>query len=379
MALFNTVTTAAQTDSLLTTGINPSSSVSVTGSSSLYTSPISLTAKKQHSTAFGPLSPLHHIESAYTQKDIVMQLRQLAQDPTQQIHLMNNTESLHVLSSTLDMDATSRASTEIAMIALQTFQLLATNPNYRETLKSVPNLVRNIETLCSSSVQKIQIAAHQLQQTMHSKVPFNKFQQYQPRPVHRIEFTIINLNTEKDRDEIQTIGIKISGIISVTVNMSTKLVTFYSSRDNVQGPLAQSLRSNGFQVQTDEEKDDDVVSTYSGISNVIDKSGDKAQLSSLLHTDKNIRFRSVSASSLLQKPQASENDADVSDSDAVSTGPAYPDFHGYSRTGITKHRPQQFVLSLSERIQQEQKLKEEEEKKQQQTQTFLTKVIKYIW
>ena len=36
-------------------------------------------------------------------------------------------------------------------------------------------------------------------------------------------------------------------------------------------------------------------------------------------------------------------------------------------------------MSLAQRLEYEQKLKEEEEKKQQQTQSFLTKVIGYIW
>ena len=100
---------------------------------------------------------------------------------------------------------------------------------------------------------------------------------------------IINLNNENDRDEIQTIGIKINGIISVTVNMTSRMVTFYTTRENVKKSLAQSLRTNGFQVQTEEEKEfDDVASMHSGVSNFTDHN--KAQLSSLLH-DRNIGFR----------------------------------------------------------------------------------------
>ena len=112
---------------------------------------------------------------------------------------------------------------------------------------------------------------------------------------------IINLNNENDRDEIQTIGIKINGIISVTVNMTSRIVTFYTTRENVKKTLAQSLRSNGFQVQTDEEKDfDDVASMHSGVSNFTDVNNKQAQLASLMHGgDGQIRFRAKSTNSII--------------------------------------------------------------------------------
>lgn len=43
------------------------------------------------------------------------------------------------------------------------------------------------------------------------------------------------------------------------------------------------------------------------------------------------------------------------------------------------YKPKQRAMSLAQRLEYEQKLKEEEQKKQQQTQSFLTKVISYIW
>ena len=49
------------------------------------------------------------------------------------------------------------------------------------------------------------------------------------------------------------------------------------------------------------------------------------------------------------------------------------------RTGITKYRPNQGVMSLAQRLELEKKKQIEQEKKQQQTQSFLTKVISYIW
>lgn len=75
--------------------------------------------------------------------------------------------------------------------------------------------------------------------------------------------------------------------------MTSRIVTFYTTRENVKKSLAQSLRTNGFQVQTEEEKKDfdDVASMHSGVSNFTDQN--KAQLSSLLH-DKNIGFRRTS-------------------------------------------------------------------------------------
>eukprot|EP00484_Ammonia_sp_Unknown_P019957 CAMPEP_0197029494 /NCGR_PEP_ID=MMETSP1384-20130603/8928_1 /TAXON_ID=29189 /ORGANISM="Ammonia sp." /LENGTH=399 /DNA_ID=CAMNT_0042458671 /DNA_START=17 /DNA_END=1216 /DNA_ORIENTATION=- len=399
MALLNhaVATSVATTETPSSTFPN-SSSISTTNSTSLYSSPISVTnkhANHQHVTTFGPMSPLHHIEAAYSQKDIVMQLRQLAQDPHQQIHLINNTDSLKLLCETLLIDSNSRSSIDIAILSLHTLQLLAVNPNYRDTLKAVPHLLPYLDSLCLSTNQRIQMVAKQLKETLNSKIPFNKFQQYQPRPLHKIEFTIINLNNEKDRDEIQTIGIKIPGVISVTVNMSTRLVTFYTTRDNVQKALAQSLRTNGFQVQTDEEKDfDDVCSTYSGYSNVIDKSKDRAQLSSLLYdrNNKNIPYRTPSGSIIPERhqhPHANNSnnnnitgDIEINVSSSNNdNGPSYPDPHGPSRNmnGITQYRPQQHVQSIAERLRQEQEEKQKDEAQQKQTQTFLNKVISYIW
>ena len=188
------------------------SSIPTTNSSSLFSSPISLTNNNQqqihhqngyhspaqlspqpppHSpTTFGPMSPVNRIESSLSTKDIVIQLRQLSQDPHQQIHLINNTDSLRILSDTLLIDINQRSSIEIAIISLQTLQLLATNPNYRDTLKSIPNLLQRIDSLCVSPQQRIQTIAKNLKETINSKTPLTKFQQYQPRPLHKIEFTV---------------------------------------------------------------------------------------------------------------------------------------------------------------------------------------------
>ena len=188
------------------------SSIPTTNSSSLFSSPISLTNNNAnqngyhspaqlspqpppHSpTTFGPMSPTNHIESSLSTKDIVIQLRQLSQDPHQQIHLINNTDSLRILSDTLLININERSTIEIAIISLQTLQLLATNPNYRDTLKSIPNLIQRVEALCGSTQQRVQTIAKHLKETLNSKTPFKKFQQYQPRPLHKIEFTVSKLS-----------------------------------------------------------------------------------------------------------------------------------------------------------------------------------------
>ena len=151
------------------------------------------TFSRTTATTFGPLSPRHNLESSLTAKDIVLQLRQLAQDPHQQIHLINNTESLRILSDSL-LDTTTRSATETCIISLQTLQLLSSNPNYRDTLQSIPNLNARIETLCLSAQQRLQRSAKNLKNTLHSNTPLNKAQQYQPRPLHKIEYTVCSLN-----------------------------------------------------------------------------------------------------------------------------------------------------------------------------------------
>lgn len=205
MAMSSNTTSFSTTES----GSTNLSSIPTTNSTSLFSSPISLTNNNRnhqngyhsppqlspqpppHSpTTFGPMSPAHHIESSLSTKDIVIQLRQLSQDPHQQIHLINNTDSLRILSDTLLIDINQRSSIEIAIISLQTLQLLATNPNYRDTLKSIPNLLQRIDSLCVSTQQRIQTIAKHLKETINSKTPLNKFQQYQPRPLHKIEFTV---------------------------------------------------------------------------------------------------------------------------------------------------------------------------------------------
>ena len=140
-------------------------------------------------TTFGPLSPRHNMESSLSAKEIVLQLRQLAQDPHQQSHLIDNTESLRILSDSLLGTAT-RSSTETCIFSLQTLQLLASNPSYRDTLKSIPNLNARIDALCLSAQQRLQINAKNLRATLQSNTPLNKLQQWQPRPLHKIEFQV---------------------------------------------------------------------------------------------------------------------------------------------------------------------------------------------
>merc|ERR1711933_344486 len=173
-----------------------------------------------------------------------------------------------------------------------------------------------------------------------------------------------------------TTGIKINGIISVTVNMSTRNCVFYATKESVRKTLAQSLRIHGFQVQTEDEKEnDDVASVHSGVSSMTDQN--KAQLSSLMH-DKNIQFtktKSLSSNSIIKERynEKENNTLNIG-------GPTYINPHSVSsQHGITRYKPKQRAMSIAQRLEFEQKLKEDEEKKQEQTQSLLSKFVAYIW
>merc|ERR1712173_191942 len=188
-------------------------------------------------------------------------------------------------------------------------------------------------------------------------------------------------------DDIQTEGIKINGITSVTVNMTTKMATFYTTRDNLSRQIALRLRSSGFQVASDV---DDLASVHSGISNFIDH--DKAQLSSLM-TDRTDSFRSgrlqraASKTSIIQERYASnsEDEAESKGDNGASggifslRGPSYVEPQIMNKSGITKYKPKHHVESLAQRLQHEQMMQEVEEKKEKQTQSFLSKVVSFVW
>lgn len=368
-------TSASATDTPSTT----LSAVSTTASSSLFTSPSANGAKSGYhghlrptATTFGPLAPRHNLDSSLTTKDIVLHLRQLAQDPHQQIHLIDNTESLCILSDSL-LDTTTLPAIEKCIIALQTLQLLAANPKYRDTLRSVPSLSARVETLCLSAQQRIAVSAKSLRTALHSKSPLLKSQQFQPRPLHKVEFTISNLNTETDRDEIQTIGIKMNHIISVTVNMSSRTATFYATREGLRKSIALRLRSNGFQCHSDGGGDlDDVASVHSGVSNFVDDQS-RAQLSSLQlgprssSLSKSVSGQRPSNTSIIQERYGDENEAKGGDAETMS------------KNGITRYRAKHHVESLAQRLQKEQMVREENAKKQQHTQSYLAKIISYVW
>lgn len=168
---------------------------------------------------------------------------------------------------------------------------------------------------------------------------------------------------EKDRDVIQTIGIKINGIVSVTANLQTQNVTFYCTRKNVQKQLMSELRMNGFVVTTDAEKElnskypaEDVMSTMSvhtDVSNFTDYK--KGKLSSLQHR--------------------------------IQTGAEYPNSnnlmgshtHNGFKTGITRYGQDIHAVSLQQRLQIEEDKKKEEEQQRLQNKTFFTKIVGYIW
>eukprot|EP00483_Globobulimina_turgida_P011438 UN11460 len=152
--------------------------------------------------------------------------------------------------------------------------------------------------------------------------------------------------------------------------MSTRDCVFYTTRKDVKNSLAQSLRSNGFQVRTDEEKVfDDVASMHSGISNFTDINNKIAQLSSLKHSKTN---KPKSAHSIIQERYNDElqyinNSANSSPKNtnislSSVNGPSYIQPQSFSRTGITKYKAKQNVMSLAQRLEFEQKLKEEEQK-----------------
>merc|ERR1712154_450746 len=173
-------------------------------------------------------------------------------------------------------------------------------------------------------------------------------------------------------------GIKINGIISVTVNMSTRNCVFYATKESVRKTLAQSLRINGFQVQIEEEKEDDVASVHSGLSSMKDQN--KAQLSSLMH-DKNIPFtksKSLHSNNSIIKERYDQNNEKENNH---QSGPSYVDPKSFaaSKNGITKYKPKQRAMSLAQRLEFEQKLKEDEEKQEQQTQSLLGRFVAYIW
>ncbi len=106
-------------------------------------------------------------------------------DPHQQIHLINNIDSLRILFDTL-LETTTRSSIETCIISLQTLRVLAINPNCRHILQSVPQLLERIRNLCKLSSQQ------RVQTIINSNISSNKFQQYHPNPLHKIEFTVYN-------------------------------------------------------------------------------------------------------------------------------------------------------------------------------------------
>ena len=73
------------------------------------------------------------------------------------------------------------------------------------------------------------------------------------------------------------------------------------------------------------------------------------------------------------------------DSGDRSPMPRYMDGSGYmrgwqvSKTAITKYEPDPSVKTLSQRLEEERRAEEEQKMKQQETDTFLSKVISYIW
>lgn len=339
-------------------------------------------------TTFGPISPHHNLESSLTTKDIVLQLRQYAQNPHQQIHLMNNTEFLRIISDCLD-DTTTHSKTEMCIISLQTLQLLATNPNYRETLKSVPNLNARIETLCSSTQLRLQNPAKNLKTTLHSNTPLNKLQQFQPRPLHKIEFAITNLNTVDNRDRLQTMAVKLNGVVAVTADLNTRMATFWTrdARENLRRQILIKLKGDGFQVQSD--PDDDAVSVHSiGATNFVNRQDDLISLRMDGDDPFGRKKRNDSKGSIIPERFAMNDDEDEAESKGDNgasggifslKGPSYVEPQIMNKSGITKYKDKHHVESLQQRLQREQMMKEMDKKKEQHAQSFINKAISYLW
>ncbi|ETO36790.1 hypothetical protein RFI_00272 [Reticulomyxa filosa] len=89
------------------------------------------------------MSPSNPVTAPISQKELVIQLRQFAQDPKHQSALIENEECLKTLAEVL----LTAVDNETCVIALQTLQFLASNPKYRLILKEVPKLMSSVEQL----------------------------------------------------------------------------------------------------------------------------------------------------------------------------------------------------------------------------------------
>lgn len=181
--------------------------------------------------------------------------------------------------------------------------------------------------------------------------------------------------------------------------MTSRTVTFYTTRENLRKQIALKLRANGFQVLAEDPYDDDIVSVHSGIGNFVDEQN-KPRLETLMiqrsasdHQDslRGVRLhRTHSKTSVIPERYAS-NSEDEAESKGDNggngasggifslKGPEYVEPQIMNKSGITKYKPKHHVESLAQRLQHEQMMQEVNHKKEKQTQGFLNKLVSYVW
>lgn len=199
------------------------------------------------------------------QKELVTELRKLAQHPNHQAALMENKACLTSLQQYLvtsqDMD--------ILLITIDILHICAQTPKNRPTLAAVSNLSDTLYVLSTESqYPNVRTKASELHaeispedeleldgsleleeaETASRISQISQNSRYTTKQLYRVHLRVGNVKTAEQRDKFSTDAVKHERVVSATMDSQLKNATLYTTKRDIEDELIKHLMRRGYEI-----------------------------------------------------------------------------------------------------------------------------------
>jgi len=199
------------------------------------------------------------------QKELVMELRKLAQHPNHQAALMENDQCL----TSLQQYLITSQDIDILLITIEILHICAQTPKNRPKLGAVPNLSDTLYVLSTENQDpKVRTKASEL----HSEISLeddldldgsleleeadtasrvsqvSQNSRYTTKQLYRVHLIVVNVKTAEQRDKFFTDAVRNPRVVSATMDSQLRNATLYTTHRDIKDELIKHLTRKGYEI-----------------------------------------------------------------------------------------------------------------------------------
>lgn len=201
------------------------------------------------------------------QKELVTELRKLAQHPNHQSALMENKACLtslqQYLNTSQDMD--------ILLITIDILHICAQTPKNRPKLAAVSNLSDTLYVLSTENqYPNVRTKASELHaeicpeddleldgsldleeaETASRISQVSQNSRYTTKQLYRVNLRVANVKTAEQRDKFSTDAVKHDRVVSATMDSQLQNATLYTTKRDIEDELIKHLMRKGYEIMS---------------------------------------------------------------------------------------------------------------------------------